>query len=568
MDSTTQAQISTEETSQAKARAIVMSLGSIYLLIAHLFLKPAPSLAFWVIWGYMVFSWVWLFIVSKDNNAPLWRRIVVLLGDLGINTFVLFLFGDIGFFTYPMYLWIVVGYGVRYGQRFLLAAMVIGAFLFGMTLLWSGFWQQQFFIGLGMWSGLIILPLVYLSLIRRLHATNRSLGEAFENSQVAIKAKSAFMANMSHELRTPMHGVIGTAELMQMTELDNTQREYMELIQSSAKSLLTIINDLLDFSQMEAGKLRLLHEPLDLRDLIKKTYRLFESQTKAKKLEFYWEADPEIPKFLMGDDIRIHQILFNLVGNAVKYTLRGYIWIKAQLVEQDGDKVVIDIRIEDSGIGIPKSSIQEIFEEFERVGKHRERRFAGTGLGLPISQNLAQLMGGSITAESELGHGSIFTVRLQLQESAKGPQSSLQKPGDAVKTYPLHALVVEDTHVNQVITKAFLKRLGITSEIAQNGFEAQKRSQAADFDLILMDFQLPGMNGDALARWIRDHETTEEQIPIIALTANVSPQDREICLEAGMDHFLEKPLTFEALQGVMVALENADRFSNMGSPND
>lgn len=560
-DQTSQNRISQEEISQTKARLGILIFGLLYLTFFYLFIEPTPSQVFWLVLGYAIFSAFWLVYISKDRSAPTWRRILGLLGDLGLTTYVLYILGETGSFFYPLYLRIIVAYGVRFGPRFLLASTVLGAFLFGNVLLFSPYWHENLIAGLGLWAGIIILPLLYLSLIRRVQKTNTQLQAALKEAEVAMRAKSAFLANMSHELRTPMHGVIGTAELMQTTPLNDTQKDYMTLIGTSAKSLLTIINDILDFSQLEAGKLKLHQDPLDIHRLIKEVMHIFKPQSKSKGLRLTWSIDEHLPAYLLGDEIRIRQVLFNLVGNAVKYTLKGSIHVQVRLIEVKEEVVFFTVEVQDTGIGIPKANLKDIFGEFERVDKHREHRFSGTGLGLPISQNLVKMMGGIIEAQSEVGIGSTFIAKFKLRVTMQKP-SEVMLPSDSnLKTYPLQALVVEDNHVNQIITKAFLQKLGVSGEVAQNGFEAQSWYQKQPFDLILMDYQLPGMSGTDITRWIRDQEQNQvgKRIPIIALTANVSPQDKQACLEAGMDDYLTKPLTFEALQNVMANLEQAGR---------
>ena len=278
-----------------------------------------------VLLGYTAFSAAWILLVTQRPGEIGWRRVMVIFSDLGINSFFMHALQAKGAFFYPMYLWIIVGNGVRYGPRYLTLAIAVGVAYFGPMLFWSTYWKTNAVAGSGLLAGMVVLPMFYLTLIKNLHRANARLVEEVERSQAAAHAKSEFLANMSHELRTPMNGVIGVTELMRATTLTDTQKDYLEIIRRSAGALLHIIDDVLELSRIEEGKISLRTGPLDLKQIIEDVYDLLQPGAEEKGLKIRVTHTEESLRNSIGDATRIRQILINLVGNAVKFTDNGHV---------------------------------------------------------------------------------------------------------------------------------------------------------------------------------------------------------------------------------------------------
>lgn len=383
-----------------------------------------------------------------------------------------------------------------------------------------------------------------------LERVNEELRRAKEAAEEASRLKSQFLANMSHDLRTPMNGVIGMTALALRTDLDQQQRDYLTTVQNSAEALLCLLNDILDFSKIEAGKLTLEEIPFDLREVVAQTVKSLRLGADQKGLALTWSVDPAIPARLIGDPVRFRQILTNLASNAIKFTESGRVDVEIDLESSSGDEVGVRVTVRDTGIGIPPDKIETIFEPFTQADGSTTRRFGGTGLGLSISSRLAELMGGRIWVESEVGKGSAFHVALRFlvaaAEVVQPPSAPAEAgPGSAPS---LHILVAEDNAINQKVIAKMLELEGHQVTVAGDGPQALEEVARQAFDLILMDVQMPGLSGLEVARLIRERErATGGHIPIIALTASAMKGDRERCLEAGMDDYLSKPISPSAL---------------------
>ncbi len=386
----------------------------------------------------------------------------------------------------------------------------------------------------------------------------RDLVKAKKVAEAASKTKSEFLANMSHEIRTPMNGVIGMLQLLSETRLTKEQKAFVSSTTQSANALLTLINDILDFSKIEAGKLAIEIVNFDLKEVMDGVIDTLAHKAFEKGLDLFYLVEKDVPNDLTGDPTRIRQILINLIGNAIKFTDKGKIFIKVQMNRHTKYECTLLFEVEDTGIGIPEEKTDKLFQSFSQVDTSTTREFGGTGLGLIISKQLAELMGGTIGFTSLENKGSVFwfTVALRHQEAkhaGKKAKSTQSAPAAASSmSSNIKFLIAEDNLVNQNVVKLMLKKLGHSVTIAKDGLEAIQLFEKEIFDVILMDIQMPVMDGEEATKKIRSMEKkTNNHIPIIALTANAMKGDKERFLKSGMDSYVAKPIRKEELLSVI-----------------
>lgn len=390
-------------------------------------------------------------------------------------------------------------------------------------------------------------------LVDRLEHDRRELEQARLQAVQASVAKSQFLATISHEIRTPMNGILGATQLLLSMNLTGTQHRFAETAYRSSSALLAIIDDILDLSRIEAGKLVLKHAAFDLPTLLHDVADLMIASTRDKALELVRDLPPGLPEQVVGDAARLRQILLNLLGNAVKFTHQGSVTLRVHLPQPPADGRRLQLRVEviDTGIGIPEPQLAHIFDRFTQVDASTTRRYGGSGLGLTIVKELVQLMQGELGVTSQPGEGSTFwfSVALELADSLQQPPAPAPTPG-AVPAG--RVLLAEDNDVNQLILESMLRELGCTVDVAHNGVAACQAAGAQRYDLIFMDCHMPGMDGFDATRCIREQETMNgRRTPIVALTAAALPDDRDACMAAGMDDFLSKPVELGQLSAAL-----------------
>ncbi len=379
-------------------------------------------------------------------------------------------------------------------------------------------------------------------------------------------ARSRFVANLTHELRTPLNALIGMSDLLVDMNLGEEPRDAARMVADSAKGLLGLVNDVLDFAKIEAGKMEMRHRPFELERTLQGLSDTFALQVHGKKLCYSLKIDRNVPASLIGDEGRLRQILVNLVGNALKFTDHGGVTLDVRLEETADPKVKILFSVIDTGCGIADNERDRLFEAFTQVGDSAMQSIAGTGLGLTISRQLVNMMGGNLGMTSVEGHGSTFWFSLPFDVEAV---ASLRKSSFSDEHRQLHVLIAEDNKVNQKVALGMMRKLGYTGVAADNGEHALELLRADDFDVVFMDLQMPKMGGLEATVRIRAGEAkhSNREVPIVAMTGNASQQDRQDCLEAGMNGYLTKPVSSERILEAVTSLgSSAEEKDGRGAP--
>ncbi|HXP48896.1 MAG TPA: ATP-binding protein, partial [Bacteroidia bacterium] len=373
--------------------------------------------------------------------------------------------------------------------------------------------------------------------------------ERAETAEIARRIGEQFLANMSHEIRTPMNAIVGFTDIMLKTPLTPEQNQYLEAIKMSGDNLLVIINDILDFSRIRSGKIPIENRGFKLSQIVAICVDMMLPKATEKGIKLSAHIDKTIPDELIGDSTRLNQVLINLTANAIKFTTKGEVTMNVKLLSEVKDDIEIEVAVKDTGIGIPKDKLTTIFDAFTQANNDTARRFGGTGLGLSIVKQLAELQGGSVAVSSEEGKGSCFYFRIKYKKSKVAlTNAPINKEENKKKIKKLHILLVEDNAMNQLLAKKVLTDWGWSIDVVENGIEAIEKLRSNEFDVILMDIQMPEMDGYEATRQIRNNFPMPKcNTPIMAMTAHVMQSEEERCYNAGMNGYISKPFDTHTL---------------------
>jgi two-component system sensor histidine kinase RpfC len=521
--------------------------------------------------GAVLLGWI----IARPARSHL-RRGIGMAADYGLMAAAMVRMGEPLAWVYVILMWVTVGNGLRFGNRYLAAAVVAATAAFGYVIAVTPYWQDNRVLAVGLLLGLAAVPLYLSGLLR-------ALTRATEEARRASEAKSRFLANMSHEFRTPLNGLAGMSELLAATRLDDEQRECVNTIRASTQSLLALVQDVLDISAIEAGKLKLDVSEFSPRDLVDSIGLILSPQARAKRLRFSTSLDESVPMVLRGDVAHLRQVLLNLAGNAVKFTQHGAVALQVTSVDPLDARMRLRFTVTDTGVGVPDSVRHRLFEAFEQADSSLGRRHGGTGLGTTIAKGLTEAMGGTIGFESAEGRGSRFWVELPFDVPSREPVASpleadavastdgrlVAEPAENVIAFSdpflrhrarvrsMRILIADDHAANRLVLERLLRKAGHKVTTVDSGEDVLSAMEQAEFDAAIVDLHMPDMSGLDLLHHLRVLQAgATAKTPVVILSADVTPEAIEGCRRAGAWEFLAKPVATSRLLEVLGNLAN------------
>jgi len=551
------------ELEQANIRipaAIIIFALATYSFFTHALGHP-DLVAFKILFVYATLSLLLIATILKGKLNPIYRRLAGAWLDIVAVSVFMSLTADIGVMLVAVYLWVIFGNGFRYGKKYLYHAQVLSiiGFIFATNL--SSYWETHKTIGYSLITMLIVLPLYVAKLIARLHEAKNKVEIERQKAADASIAKTQFVANMSHEIRTPLNGIIGISTLLKTTSLNADQQDLLKTLEGSSKLLLSLLNNVLDFTKIEERKFTVEKIAFSPKEAIYETMEIFQTHAKAKGIQLGASVSDSLTT-LNGDAFVLRQVLANLLGNAIKFTHEGSVTISATVLQDDAAKSTVRFEIADTGIGIPADKQNKVFESFTQADASTTRKFGGSGLGLTIAKHMVEEMGGSLCFQSTEGVGSHFWFVLSLEKTKQlgsarqtitSEESNAEKPAMAaiepiskgqINGYskPLKILVCEDESTNQKIITRLLSLPGHQVDIVSNSDEMLDSLEHNKFDLVITDLNMSGMNGADALKLYRFTQPNDHDTRFILFTADATLSAREMASDAGFDAFLTKPI--------------------------